>query len=194
MWRGPPGAHSPRGLTPPPPMSKEGVVWDRPSLGPSSAKAISPPRSFCYTALPPLHMSEGGRFPAGAWLCVWLTSHPSFSLAGEPLSTRPQKPQPAASALSAFTAISRRPQPGRSGLMHSPPLIPHSLGRGLSKLHPGGGGQGGGQNQGSEGGSRALMDICVGFSPHKGAAQGPHGAMASAQAAATWGGGEGAVF
>lgn len=124
VWLGPPETHSPRGVTLPPSMSKEGGLWDRPSLGPNSTKAGLPSKVFLPApAHTPLHVSEGGGeegFQPGAsppppspfhlsLVCVWLTSYPSFSLAGEPLSTRPRKHRPAASALSAFTAISKRP-------------------------------------------------------------------------------------
>lgn len=62
--------------------------------------------------------------PPAIGLAVRLANQPFFFLPGR----RAIKPRPertaCSPALSASPAISRRPQPGQSGLMHSPPLAP----------------------------------------------------------------------
>lgn len=125
------------------------------------------------TCSQPAHISRRGVSRLGgvvplppsirAWLCVWPTDHPSFSLAGEPLSARPQKHWPAASALSIFAAISKKPPLGQSGRMHSPSLAPAPWGmlikapsleeRTVAKMR--------------NGASRTHVDMCIGCSLHK---------------------------
>lgn len=102
-----------------------------------------------------------------AWLCVWPTDHPSFSLAGKPLSARPPKHWPVASALSVFAAISKRPPLGHSERMQSPPLA-QLPGGCLLKLHPWRREQRLRREMGLLG---PTWTCCIGFSLHKGTAQ-----------------------
>lgn len=144
VWLGPPETPSPRAATPPPSVSRGRAVGRAPP-GPSSAQAGLSSDALLPALLTPRRTCprQGGVQPGvspppppsfGAWLCVWLASHPSFSLAGEPLSPGPRAPA-CSPALSASPAISRRPQPGQSGLMHSPTLTPAPWGC-LSKARP----------------------------------------------------------
>lgn len=130
-----------------------------------------------YTCSQPAHISLRGvsrlggvaPLPASirAWLCVWPTDNPSFSLAGKPLSARPQKHWPVASALSVFAAISKRPPLGHSGQMQSPPLAPAPWGMLIKAPSL----EERAAAEKRNGASRTHMDMCIGCSLHKGTAQ-----------------------
>lgn len=134
-WLGPPDVHWPKGGLRLPSMSKEGMLWGRLCWHPSSGKAcLSSKVLLSAPAHNPPGMSEGGTFPSGGEsptpsnhlnLAMCLTNWPSFFPPGRRAIKRQARKQwPAASALSAFTTISKGPHPGWSGLMHSPPLAP----------------------------------------------------------------------
>ena len=130
-----------------------------------------------YTCSQPAHISLRGVSRLGgvaplppsirAWLCAWPTDHPSFSLAGKPLSARPQKHWPVTSALSVFTAISKRPPLGQSGRMQSPPLAPAPWGMLIKAPSL----EERAAAEKRNGASRTHMDICIGCSLHEGTAQ-----------------------